>query len=551
MSESPPRPWSRLILGGSALVLVPAVLALAVMGAKFRGLGVNQAMEHAQIARHVAAGDGLATDSVRPISLAVRPSVKNHPDLYHAPLHPLLLGMVFAATHATDRASAAFGLLLWVVSVVLTFVVARRWFGTTAGALAAAFAAGNVALLKAALLGLPYPLAAVLLLLAAAFVLPGPRPATDPPGEGPSDVRVVLAGLLSALVAMTHYLFFFAAPAAALHLVVSRRRRGRAALLFALGFVAVLVPWMIRNAAWARWPFFSLYWYEALAGTDTYPGDSVWRSMAAASSGPWEFAFIHPLQMMRKVAAGWIRFWNESLGLVDPVVAFLFVGALLSRRERGPWHGWFSALAGGLLLAVGASCVFRAEPELLLCWAPLLAIPAAGQAVGWLRERVGTVSLRRYWSVRLIPSLFRDPDAFRVLMHRAAVVAVLVVAMFPLGYYLWVYRAEPAATPLDPQAFADLVPADATVLTDQPAMVAWKGGRRAVWLPQEEKDWDLLESRGGRIDATYVTPNVSVLMPASRAGWWWWIASPRGVYRDLAPVDGGRLPGVLRLRGRG
>jgi len=82
--------------------------------------------------------------------------------------------------------------------------------------------------------------------------------------------------------------------------------------------------------------------------------------------------------------------------------------------------------------------------------------------------------------------------------------------------------------------------------------VAWKGGRRAVWLCQEEKEWDLIESRAGaRIDVTYVTPAVTALLPTTRAAWWWWIASPRGVYRDLSPVDSGRLPGVLRLRGRG
>ena len=66
-----PRPWGRIVLGGSALVLIPLMLALAVMAAKFRGLGINQAMEQAQIARHVAAGDGLVTDSLRPVSLAI------------------------------------------------------------------------------------------------------------------------------------------------------------------------------------------------------------------------------------------------------------------------------------------------------------------------------------------------------------------------------------------------------------------------------------------------------------------------------------------------
>src|SRR5437667_291211 len=93
------RPWARIVLGLSALVLIPLVLALVVLAAKFKGLGVNQAMEHAQIARHVAAGEGLSTDSLRPISLAIHPGFKGHPDLYHAPAHPLLLGAAFAILH--------------------------------------------------------------------------------------------------------------------------------------------------------------------------------------------------------------------------------------------------------------------------------------------------------------------------------------------------------------------------------------------------------------------------------------------------------------------
>jgi 4-amino-4-deoxy-L-arabinose transferase-like glycosyltransferase len=547
------RSWSRIVLGGSVLVLLPLVLALAVMAAKFRGLGINQAMEHAQIARHVAAGRGLATDAVRPLSLAVQPAVRNHPDLYHAPAHPLLLGLTFALTGPSDRAAAALGLLLWVGTILLTFWVARRWFGPRVAALAAAFVGCNVGLLKSAMLGMPYPVAAILLLLYAAFVAPAPRPdAETPPGEADrNDLKVVAAGLLLALAAMTHYLFFFFAPAVGAHLVAARRRRGRAALLFLLGFVAATLPWMIRNLVWGRAPFFTLYWYEAMAGTDAWPGDSVWRSMSAASAGPWEFVVLHPFQMMRKVAAGWIRFWQESLSVTDPAVAFLFAAALASRRDRGAWRRWLAAMAGGVLLAVAASCVFRAEPELLLCWAPLMAIPAAAEVAAWLKDRVEQVSLRRYWSIRLIPSLFQDPAALRVLMHRGLVLAVFAVVAFPLWYYVWVQRAEPAAAALDATAFGTLVPADATVMTDQPALVAWKGGRRAVWLCQDEKDWDVIESRGGRIDATYVTPTVNALMPASKAGWWWWIASPRGVYRDLSPVDAGRLPGVLRVRGRG
>lgn len=546
---SPPaaRPWARIALGGSALLLLPLILALIVLAAKFKGLGINLAMEHAQIARNVAQGRGLSTDSVRPISLALHADVRKHPDLYHAPAHPLLLGAVFAVTHPSDRVVAALGLLLWVACVLLTFWVARRWFGTKVAVLAAAFCACNVTMLKASVLGMPYPLCALLVLLYAAVAAPPPGPPTDG-----SDLKTAGAGVIAALAAMSHYLLFFFAPVVAIHLVASRRRRGRALAVFAVGFLAVALPWMIRNFLWARSPFFSFYWYEALAGTDTYPGDVVWRSMAAATTGPWEFAFLHPLQMARKISGGLIRVWQEGLSVTDPVVAFLFVAALIRGRERGAaWHGWCLAAAAGMVLTVAVSCAFRAEPELLLAWTPLMAIPAAAQLVAWLAGRVEEVSLRRYWSVRLVPSLFRDPQALRVLLRRASVLAVSAVVAFPLFHYIWVFRAEPAIAVPDGAALSQSIPERATVMTDQPALVAWRGQRRALWLCFEEKDWSDIEARSGPIDATYVSPSAATMLPTAKAGWWWWISSPRGIFRDLAPVEASRLPGVLRLRSKG
>lgn len=541
-----PRPWARIALSLSALLLIPLVIALIVLAAKFKGLGVNLAMEHAQVARRVAAGEGLTTGSVRPISLALHPDLQKHPDLYHAPAHPLLLGMVFAILHPSDRVAAALGLLLWAVSVILTFWVARRWFGPKVAALAAAFYGGNVAMLKASVLGLPYPLCAILVLLFAAIAAPSPRE-EDAPSETGSDARMVGAGLIAALAAMTHYLFFFFAPVVGLQLAASRRRKGRAALLFAAGFAAILLPWVIRNLRWARSPFFSFYWYEALAGTDDFPGDAVWRSMAAAATGPWEFAFLHPLQMFRKISTGLIRIWQESLTYTDPVVAFLFIAAIARGQGGRSWRGWMAAVTGGMVLATLASSVFRAEPELLLAWTPLLAILAAAQLATWVVDRMEEVSLRRYWSFRLLPTLFREPGALRKLMRRSAAGAVLVIIGFPLFHYLWVYRPDPSPIP-DPSALTQSIPAQATVMTDQPALVAWRGQRRAVWLCLEEKDWDQIEARGGPITATYMTPAAAGMVPSVKAGWWWWISSPRGIYRDLAPVEAARLPGVLRIR---
>lgn len=544
------REWTRWVLGLAALALVPAVLALITLAVKVPGLVLGQALETAQIARHVAAGDGLVTDSIRPLSLAVQPALKNHPDLYHAPLHPLLLGCVFRLLHPSDRVDECFGLFIWIVSILLTFWLARRWMGTEVALLATAFYGCNMTMLKGAGFGLSCPLSATLVLLLSAWA--APRAWEEDLSAGPekgSDLRLVGSALVAALLAMTHYLFFFLAPPVGLAIISSRRRRGRAACLFLIGYFALLLPWMIRNLYWARSPIFSFYWYEALAGTETYPGDSVWRSMAAARSGPWEFGFLHPLQEARKVLSGFIRFWQEGLSVTDPVVTFLAVAGLWGGAKEA-WKGWVRTLAAGAVVVIGASCLFRAEPEILLAWTPLLSIAAAAQVTGWLADRVSSMTLRRAWST-WASSIFRVPEQLRTSLRLAGAVTALAIVAIPLVHYLFVYRSEGAASSWESEPLARLLPAGTVVMTDQPAVIAWAGKHPAVWLCLQEGEWDQIEAGGGRIDAAYVSPAVASLPSAPRASWWGWIASPRGVYRNLVPVDAAPLPGALRLRSGG
>lgn len=548
-AAAPLRPWLRPLLGYSALVLLPCSLALVVLGAKFQGLRLELALEHAQVARRVAAGDGLSTDSIRPLSMAFSADLKRHPDLYHAPAHPLMLGFAYKLFRPSDRLTSALGLLLWIVSVFLTFFIARHWFGPGVATLAAALYGCNVVMLKGAVFGLPYPLCAIFLLLAAAWAAPQLQEDETPASpRSRSALRMIAAGLACGLAAMTHYLLFFLAPAVGFYVVSSRRRKGRAALLFALGFLVVALPWMIRNWQGTKSPLFTLYWYEALAGTASYPGDSVWRSMTASTMGPLEFVFLHPIQIARKAMSGLLRFWQESLQVLDPAVAFLFVAALLGGRLPPRWRGGFVAAAVGALFCVVASVVLRPEPELLLAWTPLLCIAAAAQLVGWLTELLERTSIRSLWRNLIVRIFFQRSRKVRAGLRISGCLLVLATAAFPLFHYLWIYRVEPYAYTQDAAVLRASVPDPATVMTDQPAFVAWYGQRRAVWLCSDEGVWDTLIGRGGTIDATYITPAAGNLTAGERGGWWWWIASPRGVYRNLAPVDPMPPRGVLRVR---
>jgi hypothetical protein len=93
-----------------------------------------------------------------------------------------------------------------------------------------------------------------------------------------------------------------------------------------------------------------------------------------------------------------------------------------------------------------------------------------------------------------------------------------------------------------------LLPREAVVVSDEPALVAWYGERRAVWLPREVGDFDLLQQGAGKVDAAYISRQPTAARPRDKGDWWFWLAVPHGVYRDLVPV--GLIPpeGGLRVR---
>src|ERR1700758_770976 len=82
----------RLILSIAAVI----VLALAYVVLQFRGLSTSAGIDQAQIARELSRGHGFSTKDIRPIEAQLleknlgRVPSENLPDLYHAPLNPVV-----------------------------------------------------------------------------------------------------------------------------------------------------------------------------------------------------------------------------------------------------------------------------------------------------------------------------------------------------------------------------------------------------------------------------------------------------------------------------
>jgi hypothetical protein len=515
--------WVGLGFAFLALTVGPILLALLVLGAKFQGLRDPVAMDHAQLAAHVAAGEGFVTSAVRPLSLVFKADLDRPPDLYHGPAHPYLLALCFRLFAPSDKVAASTGAALWVLSCWLTFLIARYWFGTRVAALAAILYTANVAALAAAIGGLPHPLAAVLLLLPA--------------------WRLLLAGVACGLLALTHPLLATVGVVVGLSLTLGAARRSRALGLFLIGFFNCLIPWMVRSWRLTGSPLFSLYLYEALSRTREYPGDVIWR-MTEAPETPLVFLLRHPLQVFRKLLAGLAEFRSAGLTHLDAVVTVLVLASLLVPQARGRWRPLAGVAVGSAALFVFASALLRPEPGLLVAWAPLFCILAAQALVAWLKRAMPAPAPD--------PEAWADEKARRLWIWRgrrfAATGGVLALAALPLAYYLVVARPGP-----DPQlrhrlAALEQLPSGAIVLTDQPVLVAWCAGRRALWLPQREADLDVIERTFGPLQAAYVTPGVRQLPDEERGDWWYWLSAPGGRYRGLAVADPMTPEGVLRVQ---
>ena len=474
--------------------------------------------------------------------------VAGDPQPRRPPVQPILLSLAFRSHHASDRVVSAVGCAAWVIAVWLTFAFAHGRFGPGIAALAALFLTIDLPLLQAALAGLGAPYLACAALLAVWAACPsGSMEGTD----APSPLRAAAAGLLSSVAMLADYRAI-GLPLVLVAIVARGRRRTLRLACFVGGALLVLLPWMLRTAAWTGSPVFSVYAYESIAGTQDRPGDSVFRSPTPPSGGPAAILFENPQEVVRKFANGFLRLRDHLPRGVDPLVAILFFAALLETAGAKPWRRVVGVTCWTLLLAVLASWLLRPGMEVVAAWSPLLATIAAAQIAAWARRRLspGTpVSSTDTWDLHLIRRL----EGLGPWELRWRFVALYAAALLAVGAPLAIWILGPKTTPdatLGPhvQAMKHLVPAGATVVTDRPALMAWRGERRALWLPWRDKDWDRIESVCGPVDAAYVTPGLAAVPPGERAAWWVWLVSPRGVYRDLGPAGPTPNGGACRIR---
>jgi hypothetical protein len=474
----------RSLMTVAALLVIPACLALLLTGKK-PGLMDQRAIENALLARHLAQGDGFATSAFYPLTTPPDSTATVQPDTVHPPAYPLLLSLVFRFFPPAAHTVTATGFILWLLTGWLLFLIARAWWDNWVAIGALIFYCANTGLIVVTGDGLPQPFLGLCLLGVWWFGFPPPRPAaaTTLPAW-----RLLVTGLLCGVTTLTDYLFLPVALVPAVYYGLSQPRRGRAVALFAAGFLALLLPWWIRNlivAGGRPWGWFP---YEALTLTGQFPGRSVWL-LTAAPVHPAVYFLNHPLELFSRILAGLLQLRSAVAGL-DPVVLFLFALSLFTTAAGSRRKAMALTVTSAMLLVLALALVVRPDPWLLLAWWPLVAAIAAAQLVAWTTTALAEKKLAALAVPALAIGLVLLP-LLPVLLRRPATID---------AKYREAYGALGAQ-----------LPATGILVTDTPAQAAWFLGRPTLALPQVEADLDRLTAQRGGMAGIYLqAPTISM-----------------------------------------
>lgn len=479
--------WGLLVL----LVLLATGVWLYTYRATFLAIPYNDSMDYASMGRNIARGQGITSAYMTPLGLSIHPFPQ--PNLWRAPLWPLILGLAQSFLPSTDPVVAGVTGLFYLGGLVLTFLLARQLFGTgvaTASALAYIFSAQNLHYSSS---GLTEPLALFLLLLwFYLLVLPGCR---SPRGD-------YLVGAAGGLFYLARYNALVFMPLVGFYWWYQRREEGwRPLARYLAGFILPVSPWFIRNLYLFGSPLFSLQQYEIAMFNWVNPAYTLYM----VPSPPDVFGFIltHPRVLLSKIKGGLLTFAGDfftpdfsGVALALLVLALVAFFLPLDRRAKE----LYLLAAGCFLVQLGALAVIHYIPRLFFIFLPFYIIFGLA-ALKWLLDKICGHS-------------------------QALAVFLLLLLTLPLvGANLpdweepnvYIRLADQFGEPL--ADLARLVGEDEVVVSNDGHLVAWYSDRPAVKLPIHPDMIRELEKHAP-ITAIFISHRITWNTPEMDVAWW-------------------------------
>jgi hypothetical protein len=481
-------------------------LALAYLLLQFRGLSTQTGIDQAQIAHEIARGNGFATKNIRPLEAHLLQQIfgqvpaGNVPDLYHAPLNPIVnAGALYLFSsqldqrvdtgdpvYRGDRLIAAVSVLFFLLALVVNFFLARSLFDAKVAWLVTGVALVADQFWQFSLSGLPQML---LLFLTTGSLWCLAMAVMAKVDERNPFLWLSVLGVFQGASALCHPITLWISGASWIFCWAYFRPRALGALLPGLICLALFSVWIVRDLQVSKTPF-----------------------------GISPFAL---LDHVVHTEAGWMRLNDPDLSEITPPVfrgriilnfkeqlgsLYLLLGGMavtpfffasLFHPFRRPETNAFKWLIFMMLLGAFAGSVFvgtNAQPlspnQTLILLGPPIAVYGYAMVIVFFYRLKLELSIYRY----------------------AIYAAFFLITGLPtvFGFLFGAPRIQfPPYAPGAMQMIGAITKPNEIVASDMPWAMAWYADRKSLWLPSRRKDfyeYHDYESLGAPIVGLYLTP---------------------------------------------
>jgi 4-amino-4-deoxy-L-arabinose transferase-like glycosyltransferase len=495
-------------------ILVVFAFVAMVLGYNYRGfknMSNLEAMDNAQLARNISEHEGYKTQFVRPFSIYLlekaatekygpapigesndRAQLRTmHPDISNPPVYPVVLAGLMKVVpfkyaigapksvwnrggsfwmYQPDFVISVFNQLLFFVSVVLVFFIARRLFDPAVAWTSAAIYFGTDLFWRFSISGLSTMLVIVIFLTLITVLILLEESSRE--GNWNQGLLITLAAVVGACIgigALTRYSFgVLILPVLLFYILFLRQHRVIFSLATIAAFAIVLAPWVFRNYRLSHTAF----------GTAQY---AIYETIEPFSEHRLERSLKPDLSQVRYNHI-WFKFLgNFRLELTDDlpriggnwISAFFLVGLLISFKNPG-----LSRLRYFLLFALLAFMVTQAlcrtqlsEDSPILNSENLLAILAPMVIIFGVSLFFTLLELIHFPIPQL--RLFAI-GGFCVVLCLPMILTFVSPRVNAISY--------PPYYPPYIQKICSWMKPDELMMSDIPAAMAWYGNRQCLWL---------------------------------------------------------------------
>jgi len=492
----------RLIL----LLVAVIALALAYLLIQFRGLSSPAGIDQAQIAHEIARGNGFSTKNIRPLEARLlqqtfgQVPAGNVPDLYHAPLNPIVnAGVLYLfgpqldqkvdnrdPVYRGDRLIAAVSILFFLLALFVNFFLAWLLFDAKVAWLTTGVVLVADQFWQFSLSGLPQML---LLFLTSGSLWCVAKAVIAEANDRNPFLWLFVLGFFQGALALCHPITLWISGASWLFCCAYFHPRPLGALLPALICLALFSAWIVRDLQISKTPF---------------------------GIGPFAL-----LDHVVHSEAGWMRLNDADLSEITPP---LFQGRLIInfKEQLGSLYSLLGGIAVTPFFLAALFHPFKRPETNAFKW--LIFLMSLGAFAGSVLIGTNAQAFSPNQTLILLgPSMaiygyamvivFFSRLRLELSIYRYAIYAgfFLVTGLpTPFGFLVGGPRIQfPPYAPGAIQMIGTLTKPNEIVASDMPWAMAWYADRKSLWLPLRRKEfyeYHDYESLGAPIVGLYLTP---------------------------------------------